>query len=75
MDGGIIDLFDILLVKKLIGKINSGDIDSPELQEILKQLEEKITYAEMTEYVQTSIADLPSLTEEDILNIINKGSV
>ena len=69
------DLFDILLVKKLIGKINSGDIDSPELQVILKQLEEKITYAEMTEYVQTSIADLPSLTEEDILNIINKGSV
>ena len=35
------DLFDILLVKKLIGKVNSGDITSPEAQEIMKQLEEK----------------------------------
>ena len=35
------DLFDILLVKKLIGKVNSGDITSPEVQEIMKQLEEK----------------------------------
>ena len=69
------DLFDILLVKKLIGKINSGDIDSPELQEILKKLEEKVNHDEMVAYVQESIANLPALAEEDILNIINKGSV
>lgn len=69
------DLFDILLVKKLIGKINSGDIDSPELQEIIKKLEEKVDHDEMTAYVQESIANLPVLAEEDILNIINKGSV
>ena len=34
------DLFDILLVKKLIGKINSGEIDTPEMQELFKKLEE-----------------------------------
>ena len=69
------DLFDILLVRKLIGKINSGDIDSPELQEIIKKLEEKVDRDEMIVYVQESIANLPALTEEDILNIISKGSV
>ena len=46
------DLFDILLVRKLIGKINSGDIDSPELQEIIKKLEEKVDRDEMIVYVQ-----------------------
>lgn len=69
------DLFDILLVKKLIGKINSGDIDSPELQEILKKLEEKVSQDEMKAYVEETIANLPALTEEDILKIINKRSV
>ena len=38
------DLFDILLVKKLIGKINSGDIiNTPEIQEIIKQLDKDHT--------------------------------
>lgn len=37
------DLFDILLIKKLIGKINSGEITSPEAQIIIKQLEEKVS--------------------------------
>lgn len=69
------DLFDILLVKKLIGKINSGEIDTPEMQEIIKQLREKVNRDEMKAYVQETIANLPALTEEDILNIINKGDV
>lgn len=34
------DLFDILLVKKLIGKINSGEIASPQAAIIIQQLEE-----------------------------------
>ena len=75
MEGGLMDLFDILLVKKLIGKINSGDISNPEVQEILKQLEEKVSRDEMEAYVNSSIANLPALSEEDIKNIIYKGSV
>ena len=35
------DLFDILLVKKLVEKANSGEITSPEVEQIMKQLEEK----------------------------------
>ena len=64
------DLFDILLIKKLVGKINSGDISSPEFQEILKQLEEKVSLAEMETYVQTSIENLPTLSDEEILNLL-----
>lgn len=69
------DLFDILLVKKLIGKINSGDIDSPEVQEIIKKLEEKVSRDEMKTYVTETIGNLPTLSADDILQIINKGSV
>lgn len=71
------DLFDILLVKKLIGKVNSdpGAIPDEELQEIIKQLEEKVTKDEMELYVTTSIENLPVLSEEDILKILNKRSV
>ena len=75
MEGGLMDLFDILLVKKLIGKINSGEIDAPEMQEIIKQLQEKVSQDEMKAYVEETIANLPALTEEDILKIINKRSV
>ena len=64
------DLFDILLVKKLIGKVNSGDITSPEVQEIMKQLEEKASRDEMKAYVDSSIANLPALSEEEILEIL-----
>lgn len=69
------DLFDILLVKKLIGKINSGDIDSPEMQELIKKIEEKVGKDEMKAYVSETIANLPALSEDDIIKIINKGSV
>ena len=63
------DLFDILLVRKLIGKINSGDINSPEMQEILKQLEEKVSRDEMKTYVKTSIENLPVISKEEIYEI------
>ena len=69
------DLFDILLVKKLIGKVNSGEITSPEAQEIMKQLEEKASRDEMKAYVDSSIANLPALSDEEILEILNKRSV
>lgn len=64
------DLFDILLIKKLVGKINSGDVSSPEFQEVLKQLEEKVSQTEMEAYVQTSIENLPTLSGEEILNLL-----
>ena len=64
------DLFDILLVKKLIGKINSGEITSPEAQEIMKQLEEKASKDEMKAYVDSSIANLPALNKEEILDLL-----
>lgn len=64
------DLFDILLVKKLIGKVNSGDITNPEVQEIMKQLEEKASRDEMKAYVDSSIANLPTLSDEEILEIL-----
>lgn len=63
------DLFDILLVRKLIGKINSGDINSPEMQEILKQLEEKVSRDEMKTYVKTSIENLPVISKEEIYEL------
>lgn len=69
------DLFDILLVKKLIGKINSGETSSPEIQEIVKQLEEKVSQDEMKAYVQSSIENLPVMNNEDILEITKQGSV
>ena len=69
------DLFDILLVKKLVGKAESGEITSPEAQEILKQLEEKASKDEMKAYVDSSIANLPALSDEEILEILNKRSV
>ena len=65
------DLFDILLVKKLIGKINSGDIiNTPEIQEIIKQLEEKVSRDEMKAYIQSTIENLPVLNREEILEIL-----
>lgn len=64
------DLFDILLIKKLIGKVNSGDITNPEVQEIMKQLEEKASRDEMKAYVDSSIANLPTLSDEEILEIL-----
>lgn len=64
------DLFDILLVKKLIGKINSGEITSPEAQEIMKQLEEKASKDEMKAYVDSSIANLPALSSDEILELL-----
>lgn len=63
------DLFDILLVKKLIGKIGSGEITSPEAQEIIKQLEEKASRDEMRTYVAETIENLPALSSDDILNL------
>ena len=63
------DLFDILLVKKLIGKVNSDGTTDEELQEIIKQLEEKVTKDEMKLYVTTSIENLPTLSEEEIINL------
>lgn len=64
------DLFDIILVKRLIEKFNSGSIDSPEFQEIIKQLEEKVSRDEMEAYIQTSIANLPTLSAEEILELL-----
>lgn len=64
------DLFDILLVKKLLGKINSGEITSTEAQIIMKQLEEKVSNDEMQAYVNSSIENLPVMSQEDILEII-----
>ena len=69
MEGGIMDLFDILLVKKLIGKIESGEITSPEAQVIVKQLEEKASKDEMKTYVAETIENLPALSSDDILNL------
>lgn len=63
------DLFDILLVKKLIGKVNSGGATDEELQEIIKQLEEKVSKDEMELYVTTSIENLPTLSQEEIINL------
>lgn len=63
------DLFDILLVKKLIGKISSGEITSPEVQIIIKQLEEKASKDEMKAYVAETIKNLPALSSDDILNL------
>lgn len=63
------DLFDILLVKKLIGKISSGEITSPEAQVIIKQLEEKAGRDEMKAYVAETIENLPALSLDDILNL------
>lgn len=71
----MMDLFDILLVKKLVEKVNSGDINSPEFQEVVKQLNEKANREEMYAYVEETIANLPALSADDILQIINKGSV
>ena len=62
------NLFDILLVKKLLEK--SGGANSPEIQEILAQLEERVKYDEMEIYVQTSIENLPTLSREEILEIL-----
>ena len=69
------DLLDILLVRKLVEKVNSGDINSPEFQEIIKQLNEKASREEMQAYVHEQIANLPALSSDDILQIIDKGSV
>lgn len=63
------DLFDILLVKKLIGKVSSGGTTDEELQEIIKQLEEKVSKDEMELYVATSIENLPTLSQEEIINL------
>ena len=63
------DLFYILLVKKLIGKIESGEITSPEAQVIVKQLEEKASKDEMKTYVAETIENLPALSSDDILNL------
>lgn len=63
------DLFDILLVKKLIGKINSDGVSDEEMQEIIKQLEEKVSKDEMELYVTTSIENLPTLSKEEIINL------
>ena len=64
------DLFDILLVKKLVEKANSGEITSLEVEQIMKQLEEKASKDEMKAYVDSSIKNLPTLSEEEILNIL-----
>ena len=69
MAGGMMDLFDILLVKKLIGKFESGEITSPEAQVIIKQLEEKASKDEMKAYVAETIENLPALSSDDILNL------
>ena len=57
------DLFDILLIKKLLGKINSGEVAGPEIQEIVKQLEEKVSHDEMKTYFESSVANLPTLSD------------
>ena len=64
------DFFDILLVKKLLSKINSGEDAGPEIQEIVKQLEEKVSRDEMQASIESSIANLPTLSQDDLLNIL-----
>ena len=66
------DLFDILLVKRLIGKNSAGEITSPEAQEIIKQLEEKASKDEMKTYVDEAIENLPALSSDDIINLTKK---
>lgn len=66
------DLFDILLVKKLTKKFESGEITSPEAQVIIKQLEEKASKDEMKAYVAETIENLPALSADDIINLTKK---
>ena len=56
------DLFDILLVKKLIVKIDSDGTSSSEIQEIMRQLKEKVNKEEMELYVTDSLEKIPVLT-------------
>ena len=63
------DLFDILLVKKLIGKVSSDGTTDKELQEIIEQLKEKVSKDEMELYVTTSIENLPVLSQDEIINL------
>lgn len=63
------DLFDILLVKKLIGKVSSDGATDKELQEIIEQLKEKVSKDEMELYVTTSIENLPVLSQDEIINL------
>ena len=63
------DLFDILLVKKLIGKIDSDGTSSNEIQEIMRQLKEKVNKEEMELYVTDSLEKIPVLTQEEIIDL------
>ena len=63
------DLFDILLVKKLIGKVSSDGVIDKELQEIIEQLKEKVSKDEMELYVTSSIENLPVLSRDEIINL------
>ena len=63
------DLFDILLVKKLIGKVSSDGATDKELQEIIEQLKEKVSKDEMELYVTTSIENLPVLSQDEIIKL------
>ena len=61
------NLYDILLLKALSQATSGGGtIDNAELQQIIKELETKVSYNQMETYVTQQIVDLPTISEDEL---------
>ena len=61
------NLYDILLLKALSKATSGGGtIDNAELQQIIKELETKVSYTQMETYVTQQIVDLPTISEDEL---------
>lgn len=59
------DLYDILLLKTLVKNTGTGGITNEQIQNIMNRLEEKLEI-----YLTESIENLPTITEEELLEIL-----
>lgn len=65
------NLLDLLFLKSLINSVTSGgELTSEEAQKLWNELEKKVSREEMYEYVDVEIENLPSISQDELLNLL-----
>ena len=65
------NLLDLLFLKSLINSVTSGgELTSEEAQKLWNELEKKASREEMYEYVDGEIEKFPSLSSDELLELL-----
>lgn len=63
------NLLDLLILKSFIN-FSGEELESEEAQILWKELRQKVSQIEMEAYVQEEIQNLPTISSEELLNLL-----